>query len=404
MESKVITINDFSRSIPENTNYMAEHLLLKTSERCDNFDFFARTALDLNGNQLSKFKESNLAEQYYLVEEVSKSNIEKAVFVMDHSNEKIVRLIKESRGNIKNFKYYNILLDMIQDLEKADTKNQEVMKAKEIIHELENHVNVYSSAFKKDNVFRKSVYYSSVMSATYTIIKEHLLFLDVTTSKNNKDLVLTKDAHYFATDKDNIQNLNHNLLLTRAKLDERHPVQEGVLATLGVILAGGKLVAGAISAAFAFLFNGAFWTSLAATGAVWLSANVLMAAGILSIAALYIITRLNAKPIADYLESYEYIKEVAKKSNLESDKKIFSIIDRMTSYKKKLLNVWKSDNSKNIQEYMKDLNKDIDVIKKYEGSGNSIKHDDAHNNHSSDSLPNANDKVNSNNHYSGGFI
>ena len=403
MESKVITINDFSRSVPENNNYIAEHLLLKTSERCENFDFYARSALELNKDQFNKFKESNVAEQYYLVEEVSKSNIEKAVFIMDHSNETIVRMIRESKGNIKNFKFYYTLLDMIQDLERADTKNQEVSRAKEIIHELENHIALYSNAFSKDNTFRKSVYYSSVMSAVYTIIKEHLLFLDITSSKNEGKLVLTSDAHYFATDKDNIQNLNHNLLLVKAKLDEKHPVQEGVLAILGAIIMGAKVVGSTISAAFAFLLNASLWTSIMAGGTVWLSANILMAAGILSLAALYIITRVSAKPMIDYLSSYEYIRDTSKNGKLTSDKKIFSTIDKMVSYKKKLLNIWKSDNSKNVQEYMKDLNKDIDVIKKCESKG-ARKSNDSNNsttNNNNVSNSGSNNKVGS---YSNPFI
>ena len=42
----------------------------------------------------------------------------------------------------------------------------------------------------------------------------------------------------------------------------------------------------------------------------------------------------------------------------------------MVSLKKKFMNMWKNDKSKNIKDYMKDLSKDVAVIQKYESNGN----------------------------------
>lgn len=71
----------------------------------------------------------------------------------------------------------------------------------------------------------------------------------------------------------------------------------------------------------------------------------------------------------NYLESYEYIKNIAKNSKQDSDKKIVETIDKMVSLKKKFMNMWKNDKSKNIKDYMKDLSKDVAVIQKYESDG-----------------------------------
>ena len=65
-----------------------------------------------------------------------------------------------------------------------------------------------------------------------------------------------------------------------------------------------------------------------------------------AIASLYLITRISAKPMINYLESYEYIKNIAKNSKQDSDKKIVETIDKMVSLKKKFRYVGKMDTLK----------------------------------------------------------
>ena len=299
---------------------------------------------------------------------------------------------------------------MIKDIQMSSPANQELLKANEIIQELIKHKQVYVQAFAKDNTYRKLVYNISALCAIFTIIKEHLMFLDITSSKNEADLVMVKDAHYYATDVNNIKFLNQSLALVKGKgthsqsANNFGPVSElSIAKPVAKALGYGALGAGVIAAAsmgIGALGVGATAAGVAALGGAGAGvAGTTLAAGAAyytfiklglyalgAIASLYLITRISAKPMINYLESYEYIKNIAKNSKQDSDKKIVETIDKMVSLKKKFMNTWKNDKSKNIKDYMKDLSKDVAVIQKYESEGSanhSIPH--ANNNHNTHS-------------------
>ncbi len=316
---ELITLESFKQFDPK---LKPDHKLLEISDNLAFPMYFVKEGLGFDDIQLHRFQSLTESEKVYLLESVTESNIEKAALVLEKSHE-------------------------------------------EIIVEL-----------RKDNTYRKLVYNISALCAIFTIIKEHLMFLDITSSKNEADLVMVKDAHYYATDVNNIKFLNQSLALVKGKGTNSHaansfgPVNEGITSTLaktagyaalgvGTVAAAsmglgalGVGAAGAVAAGAAGAGAGVMGATLAAGAAYYTFIKLgLFALG--AITSLYLITRISAKPMINYLESYEYIKNIAKNSKQDSDKKIVETIDKMVSLKKKFMNMWKNDKSKNIKDYMK---------------------------------------------------
>lgn len=387
---ELITLESFKQFDPK---LKPDHKLLEISDNLAFPIYFVKEGLGFDDIQLHRFQSLTESEKVYLLESVTESNIEKAALVLEKSHEEIIVELRKTHGDIQKFRFFDTIESMIKDIQLSSPANQELLKANEIIQELIKHKQTYVQAFAKDNTYRKLVYNISALCAIFTIIKEHLMFLDITSSKNEADLVMVKDAHYYATDVNNIKFLNQSLALVKGKginspaANSFGPVNEGITSTLAKV--GGYAALGLGAAAAASMGLGALGVGAAgaavagAAGAGAGVAGVTLAAGAAyytfiklglyalgAIASLYLITRISAKPMINYLESYEYIKNIAKNSKQDSDKKIVETIDKMVSLKKKFMNMWKNDKSKNIKDYMKDLSKDVAVIQKYESNGN----------------------------------
>lgn len=342
--NKVLTIKDFGYDISKTKS---DILLLSLMENVSNLKYFVKEGLDLDDYKYSQFNRLTLEEREHLVEEVSQSNIERAEFILEHSNDKLVKEVRLTKGDVTKFKYYNILKSMLEDLNRSAINNQEVIKCTQILDDLEHHKQTYMAAFSKNNVYKKAVFFSSFLTLIYSTIKEHLMHIDVSDSKNQGNIVMINaSGDYVTTDKDTMKALDANLIMLKAKPTEDRAMTEsffgaGILAATGFMVAKTGITSFIIPAAK---------IALSALGAL---------------AALYLITRFTSKPLIEYLESYEYIKDIAKKGSLESDRAIVRAIDKMVGMKQKLLSMWKTDKSKNLAEYMKDLSKDAQVIQQY---------------------------------------
>lgn len=348
--SDLININDFLKIEKGEFKSSLMNASIYLSER--NTKNFIKKSFGLD--EIVEDKVISLSEEnrQFLIEEISKSNIEKSLFIIEHSNDKLNKDLKASRGDITKFEYFGIIENMISEVELSSPDNQEILKAKDILLELRKHKDIYVQAFRNDNMYRKMLFYASSLSSIFTVIKEHLMMMDVTESKNKLDIKMIKDGHYIATDLDNLKNLNINLKLLRSRasdtdnVDQLKAIDESFLgAAVQLALGVGTAVSGALIAMPVIKI------ALLSLGAM---------------AGIYLISRLSSKPIIEYMESYEYVKHIAEKSRLKSDKEIIKNIDKMSSYKKRFLNLWKDEKSKNIQEYMKDLSKDEEVIRRYE--------------------------------------
>lgn len=493
-----VTLNDFL------VGGNVENKLLKITENISSPKYFFKEGFEFNDYIQHKINGMSKEELTYIMESVSKDGIEKAMMILDHSNDKLIKDIQQSRGNIKNMHYYDIIERMLNDLSLTCAHNQEVMKAKEIIFELEKNKQVFVKAYAQDNIYKKTVYVSSIMAAVYTIIKEHLMYTDMTSSKNEGKFVMMQYNTHDVVDKDNLRNLNNNLALiikkgvnphaknsgprgltedasiydlVANKISRMQPLREAAVeANVNVTSEFGKgfdsktlpghiasdsvgfrkyaiaepikKVTGkelntretelaykyvtskvnpknSLSAAeekelndilgpegkseldaiantpfiqntiksmeayegvvskIANGVNGALewtkgtyndtkqwfddlshkisstnWSSIAEHGMVFGAA----------LAAVLFIKNFGAitKSMIMYLDSYEYVREAAKKGNSKSDRATALILDKVHGLKKFLLRIWKDDKSKNIQDYMKDLNGSIAVINKYE--------------------------------------
>lgn len=489
-----VTLNDFL------VGGNVENKLLKITENISSPKYFFKEGFEFNDYIQHKINGMNKEELIYIMESVSKDGIEKAMMVLDHSNDKLLKDIQQSRGNVKNMHYYDIIERMLNDLSLTCAHNQEVMKAKEIIFELEKNKQVFVKAYAQDNMYKKTVYVSSIMAAVYTIIKEHLMYTDMTSSKNEGKFVMMQHNTHDVVDKDNLRNLNNNLALiikkgvnphaknsgprgltedasiydlVANKISRMKPLKEdfsldsvGTAAGTAAGTAIGKELKGKgpeISNSFGagwlfdydrmkekYLYEPASANGKELTpetkSLIWkyfkdkngmtaeekaklasvigdngmaridnISNDGVVNAGFVTLeylikainipfaaakkvgqiyddigesiskmnwssttehgmvfgaalAALLFIKNFGAitKSMIMYLDSYEYIREAAKKGNSRSDRATALILDKVHGLKKFLLRIWKDDKSKNIQDYMKDLNGSIAVINKYE--------------------------------------
>lgn len=482
-----VTLNDFL--IGGNV----ENKLLKITENISSLKYFFKEGFEFNDYIQHKINGMSKEELTYIMESVSKDGIEKAMMILDHSNDKLIKDIQQSRGNIKNMHYYDIIERMLNDLSLTCAHNQEVMKAKEIIFELEKNKQVFVKAYAQDNMYKKTVYVSSIMAAVYTIIKEHLMYTDMTSSKNEGKFVMMQHNTHDVVDKDNLRNLNNNLALiikkgvnphaknsgprgltedasiydlVANKISRMQPLREAAVEVnpqINVTSKFGKENGPEISNSFGagwlfdydrmkekYLYEPASANGKELTpetkSLIWKyfrdkkdmtaeeKAKLASAIGDDGIAKIdnvsndgvvnagfvtleYLIKAINlpfaavkkvgqiyddigesiskinwssvtehgmvfgaalaavlfiknfgaiTKSMIMYLDSYEYVREASKKGNSRSDRATALILDKVHGLKKFLLRIWKDDKSKNIQDYMKDLNGSIAVINKYE--------------------------------------
>lgn len=470
-----------------------ENKLLKITENISSPKYFFREGFEFNDYIQYKINGMSKEELTYIMESVSKDGIEKAMMILDHSNDKLIKDIQQSRGNVRNMHYYDIIERMLNDLSLTCAHNQEVMKAKEIIFELEKNKQVFVKAYAQDNMYKKTVYVSSIMAAVYTIIKEHLMYTDMTSSKNEGKFVMMQHNTHDVVDKDNLRNLNNNLALiikkgvnphaknsgprgltedasiydlVANKISRMQPLKEAAIEfnpQVNVTSEFGKGKGPEISNSFGagwlfdydrmkekYLYEPASANGKELTpetkSLIWKyfrdkkdmtaeeKAKLASAIGDDGIAKIdnvsndgvvnagfvtleYLIKAINlpfaavkkvgqiyddigesiskinwnsvtehgmvfgaalaavlfiknfgaiTKSMIMYLDSYEYVREAAKKGNSRSDRATALILDKVHGLKKFLLRIWKDDKSKNIQDYMKDLNGSIAVINKYE--------------------------------------
>lgn len=482
-----VTLNDFL------VGGNVENKLLKITENISSPKYFFKEGFEFNDYVQHKINGMNKEELTYIMESVSKDGIEKAMMILDHSNDKLLKDIHQSRGNIKNMHYFDIIERMLNDLSLTCAHNQEVMKAKEIIFELEKNKQVFVKAYAQDNIYKKTVYVSSIMAAVYTIIKEHLMYTDMTSSKNEGKFVMMQHNTHDVVDKDNLRNLNNNLALiikkgvnphaknsgprgltedvsvydlVANKISRMQPLKEAAFEVnpqINVTSEFGKGKGPEISNSFGagwlfdydrmkdkYLYEPATVDGKELTpetkSLIWkyfrdkkdmtaeekaklanaigddgiaridnVSNDGVVNAGFVTLeylikainlpfaaakkvgqiyddigeslskinwssvtehgmvfgaalAAVLFIKNFGAitKSMIMYLDSYEYVREAAKKGNSRSDRATALILDKVHGLKKVLLRIWKDDKSKNIQDYMKDLNGSIAVINKYE--------------------------------------
>ena len=356
--------------------------------------YYIKEGFNLMDTELYAANRLDQTDKQLLVEAVSRSNIEKAELILDNSNDKLVKLVKLSKGDITKFKYYNTIKEMIEDLQKAAPSNIEMMLVRSLLHGLEVQKPRFTKAFNNNNIVQKTIYFSSVLNIVHSTIKEHVTYLDVSDSKNKADIVMVEDNHGLTTDKNNIKLLKANAMLIKSKvksdkLTENSQLAEigplGILAASGLAYLGGSVAAkagvtasgvasgvaaipGAIDTASSAVISGtnAAISTATTAGTIALSAVQVAILSLVAVAALYFITKFASLSLSKYLESYEYIKTTADKSSLDGDKAISKMIDKMVSVKNVLRKIFQSNKSKNVSEYMKDLNKDVAVVKKYE--------------------------------------
>lgn len=499
---KKITLEDFL------TDFKSENKLIDLIENLSNPRYLFTEGFDFDDYYQYKINSASKEELGQLTESVSKSNIEKANFILTHSNDKLIRDIYDSKGNIKAMQYYNTIESMVNDLNLVCPHNKELMKANQIIYELVKNKQVYTHAFAKNNIYRKCVYFSSAVSAIYTIIKEHLMHTDMTSSKNEGKFVMMQHQVVDITDKDNVKNLDNNLKLIMkrgvnsespksfgpAKLHESSSLfdvyrysrssflyESGVGFTdvpqiLGDVKDGMdtlntnmiKLGAATAAGASAYkmtntMFAGAVEDakglrksilqdtigseastdprtadlaikyiknkdSISADDKVYLmqklgdekfsqleyranhntdelsrlevaDANEKLAAipgnitksvtdtystikssisshwdsiaewgmiGMATLAALYVVINFGklTNKLIMYLDTYEYVRNVSKNGSSRSDRVVGGLLDKISGLKRFLLRIWIDNKSKNVQEYMKELGKDVEIIKK----------------------------------------
>lgn len=389
-----ITLESLTNNIYDKST---DNILLKSINNfsVNNFLFESFGFNDIVSYKISKL---TAEQQEILTESISISNLDKASLIMDNSNDELMKDIRECQGNISRMKFYNVIKQMLKDLELAYKNNPEVNKSAQILHELESNSSTYISAFRTNNTFKKVVFYSSAISAIYTIVKEHAQTIDFTSSHNENKIVMIDNPHHInnKNSNDNITNLNNNLKLLAQKPTFGHKLSENedYNKTMGALLEfdlfGGisslwgsakDATSNAIDSSIENIGSGL--VKGAAKGAksvasdvtsnplVQFAGNTLITAGTIALIALtslfvlYIIKRTSAKPIIQYIKSYEHILDASKKSNTRGDKNITNLIEGMKKIKTWLQKIFKNENSRNIQEYMKDLQKDNDIIKKY---------------------------------------
>lgn len=461
--------------------------LMKISKKLSNSRSYLTESFELDDYYTQKLYESSDEELNYISESISKSNIEKADFILEHANDKLVKDIYLSKGNVTNMHYYATIQKMIKDLSLVNMHNPELEKAKEILYDLEREKQIYMKAFSNGNIYKKTVYFSSVMSAFFTIIKEHLSAVDFTTSKNEGKLVLNRDQHHVVVDKDNIVNLEHNLSLIRKRRVDPNTIRnygpktalsesdvsillaqnnrnnflllsEGASLVqvdnkvsladgdkpLNIQLNSGTFTDRTVEEFKSFIakfidlkneeekkffmdnlskikmyfinkdklskediamiekhfdpstlasienskmfnvvkfFSAPFenikaWAHEAFSDVPILSGEIIPESwksyvniGLICVSALgalYTIVKLKSLKMILYLDSYEYIKDAASKGQSNNDRRTYALIDKISDLKKFLLRIWMDKSSKNIQDYMKDLQSDVSIIRQYE--------------------------------------
>lgn len=370
--------NKSGNSLLESTNNLtARNFLLET----------------VNYDDILSYKINNLShkETEELTESISISNLDKASLIMDKSNDELMKDIRECQGNISKMKYYDVIKQMLKDLELAYKNNPEVIKASQILHDLETSSSIYSNAFRTNNTFKKVVFYSSAISAIYTIVKEHAQTVDFTSSNNENKIVLLDHPNYVHNKQndDNIKNLNNNLVLLSKKPMFKNQLKEdssytdsmnrllefdimNYIGDMGNNVGssiGGAIVRGSIdelkSTASSVAGNPMVQGAVQGAGSALYGTATFILLSLTALFVLYLIKRISAKPIVQYIKSYEHILDASKKSNTRGDKNISFIIGSMKKIKTWLQNSVRNKESRNIQEYMKDLQKDNDTIKKH---------------------------------------
>lgn len=332
-----------------------------------NAKLFLKKGFDLT-DELS-YSIDNLKENEinFLVESISQSNIEKAVFVMDHTNDELIKSIRDSRGDVKSIHFYNTLNSMIDDVTRANITNKEILTSKEILMELEKNKSIYTNAFRTDNTYRKAIYVSSVMAVAYTIIKEHLAHVDFTASKNEGHFVMKDDVPGEYIDRPNLINLKNNLKLIKTKVIADGAKDKTVLKEGFNDLAMG--FANFVDTSFGAAKTAGDVLHKTVDFATSAASNLSTVAEVVAIASaamygLYLISKLASVNIRSYIDSYNYIEDNKKKAT-NNPSTVFKVFDKLFSFRKLLYRIWANKNSKNIQEYMKELNKDKAVIEKF---------------------------------------
>lgn len=358
---EVISLKDF-----ELQEVKHNEILNRVSEAY-NPKLFLKEGFNLTPELEYSIDQLNESELNFLVESISQSNIEKAVYIMDHTNDEVMKEIRNSRGDVKGLAFYDTLQSMIDDVTRANISNKEILTAKEIIMELEKNKSVYTNAFRTDNIYRKAVYVSSIMAAAYTIVKEHLAHTDFTASKNEGQFVMKENVPGEYIDEANLKNLKSNLYLVRTKViadeaKDKTVLKEGINDAAVHFLDG---ISGATNAAafFGKVVNGVI---SGATTVMSHMGTVAMVVGVASVAmyGLYVISKVASVNIKSYIDSYRYIQD-NKKTAEKNPSLLFRVFDKVFGFRRILYRIWANKDAKNIQEYMKELDKERNVISRY---------------------------------------
>lgn len=188
---------------------------------------------DLLSSRINALSES---DQKYLLEEINKMTITKALFILDTSSDSFPKAIKESAGDVEKFAYTPIVLSMIEDLKKAGYHSEELILANQTIQQLKHDKNVYIEAYRSNNIYKKSVYHVSVASVVFTVVKEHHSSVDYTASKNEGHIVMvngSKTADH--SNKNNVNLLKSNLnLLAYSKKNKMQSKNTALKESWGV--------------------------------------------------------------------------------------------------------------------------------------------------------------------------
>lgn len=358
---EVISLKDF-----ELQEVKHNEILNRVSEAY-NPKLFLKEGFNLTPELKYSIEQLSESELDFLVESISQSNIEKAVYIMDHTNDEVMKEIRNSRGDVKGLAFYDTLQSMIDDVTRANISNKEILTAKEIIMELEKNKSVYTNAFRTDNIYRKAVYVSSIMAAAYTIVKEHLAHTDFTASKNEGQFVMKENVPGEYIDEANLKNLKSNLYLVRTKViaDEaknktvlKESINDFAVHTLDAI--------NNVSSAASFFGKVTNNVISGATTVMSHMGTVAMIVGIASVAmyGLYIISKVASVNIRSYIDSYRYIQD-NKKTAEKNPSLLFKVFDKVFGFRRSLYRIWANKDAKNIQEYMKELDKERNVISRY---------------------------------------